>query len=114
MVSWPPCRLAVEVKTQAGLPASAPRRQRSEVPSQKCLSGAAMLPKRVGLPSARPAQRSRSSSSQYGGPSAGIAFSSPMFVYTRGTVRRRAEAPGTRSMPSATSSAIRRTEPPTL
>jgi hypothetical protein len=28
-------------------------------------------------------------------------------------VRRRAAAPGTRSTPSATSSAIRRTEPPT-
>ena len=63
VVSWPPCRLAVEVKTHAGLPASAPRCQRSEVPSRKCLSGAAMLPKRVGLPSARPAHSSRSRSS---------------------------------------------------
>jgi hypothetical protein len=44
----------------------------------------------------------------------GIAFSSPMLVNTRGTVRRRAAAPGTRSMPSPISSAMRRTEPPTL
>ena len=29
VVSWPPCRLAVEVNTQAGLPASAPRCQSS-------------------------------------------------------------------------------------
>src|SRR6266581_367735 len=43
VVSWPPCRLAVEVKSAAGLPASAPFSHRSEVPSQKCFIEAARL-----------------------------------------------------------------------
>jgi hydroxyacylglutathione hydrolase len=42
------------VNTPAGLPTSAPVSQRLLVPSRKYLSGAAMLPKRVGLPKARP------------------------------------------------------------
>ena len=61
VVSCPPCRLAVEVKTPAGLPTSSPLSQRLLVPSRKYFIGAAMLPKRVGLPSARPAQFFRSS-----------------------------------------------------
>ncbi|MOA44068.1 hypothetical protein D3C78_1662960 [compost metagenome] len=61
VVSCPPCRLAVEVNTPAGLPTRAPVSHRLLVPSRKYLSGAAMLPKRVGLPSARPAQFFRSS-----------------------------------------------------
>ena len=64
VLSCPPCRLAVEVKAAAGLSISAPLIHRLEVPSMKYLSGAAMLPKRVGLPSTRPAQSRRSSSSQ--------------------------------------------------
>ena len=60
VVSCPPCRLAVEVNTAAGLPMSAPDSHRSEVPSMKYLSGAAMLPKRVGLPSASPAHSTKS------------------------------------------------------
>ena len=115
VVSCPPCIDAVEVNTQAGLPASAPLSHRAEVPSRKCLSGAARLPKRVGLPSASPAQDSRSRSSQYGAPSGGIAACALCVTdATFGTVRRRAAAPGTRSTPCATSSAMRRTDPPTL
>ena len=41
----------VAVNTAAGLPASAPSSHRAEVESMKYFSGAAMLPKRVGLPS---------------------------------------------------------------
>ncbi len=63
VVSWPPCMLPVEVNTQAGLPASAPESHCGVVPSRKYLSGAAMLPKRVGEPSARPMQSSRSRTS---------------------------------------------------
>lgn len=63
VVSWPPCRLEVEVKAVAGLSTRAPPSHSSLVVSTKCFSGAAMLPKRVGLPSARPAQWRRSSSS---------------------------------------------------
>ncbi|MNJ76728.1 hypothetical protein D3C77_740700 [compost metagenome] len=61
VVSWPPCRLAVEVNTAAGLSTSSPVSQRLLVPSRKYFRGAAMLPKRVGLPRARPAQWRRSS-----------------------------------------------------
>ena len=53
--------LRAEVKAAAGLSISAPLIHRLEVPSMKYLSGAAMLPKRVGLPRARPAQPRRSS-----------------------------------------------------
>ena len=53
---------AVEVNTLAGLPDSAPETQRPLVPSQKYFIAAAILPNRVGLPSARPEQFSRSSS----------------------------------------------------
>ena len=60
--SWPPCSVLVEVNTAAGLPDSAPSAQSPAVPSRKYFSGAAMLPKRVGLPSSRPSQWRRSSS----------------------------------------------------
>ena len=43
--------VAVEVNTAAGLPTSVPLAHSAPRPSMKCLSGAAMLPKRVGLPS---------------------------------------------------------------
>jgi hypothetical protein len=60
----PPCCDPVEVNTQAGLPASAPFSHRGPLPSMNAFIGAAMLPKRVGLPSASPAHSSRSFSSQ--------------------------------------------------
>ena len=44
----------------------------------------------------------------------GVRVATGFFSAMRGTVRMRACAPGTRSMPEATSSAMRRTEPPTL
>ena len=45
VVSCPPCSDPVEVNTLAGLPASAPLSHKGTVPSNRCLSGAAMLPK---------------------------------------------------------------------
>ena len=61
VASCPPWRLEVEVKTPAGLPARSPPSQRLLVPSRKYFIAAAMLPKRVGLPRASPAQWRRSS-----------------------------------------------------
>jgi len=61
VASWPPCIVWVEVKTAAGLPASAPDTHRLDVQSRKYFSGAAMLPKRVGLPSTSPSAWRRSS-----------------------------------------------------
>ena len=61
VLSCPPCNELLEVKTPAGLPRRVPASQSPLVPSRKYLSAAAMLPKRVGLPSTRPAQRCRSS-----------------------------------------------------
>src|SRR3546814_15852842 len=58
--SWPPCIVEVEVNTAAGLPTSVPLAHCAPRPSMKCLTGAAMLPKRVGLPRTRPAHSSRS------------------------------------------------------
>ena len=52
--SWPPCSVCVEVKTPAGLSLSAPDSHNALVPSKKNFSGAAMLPKRVGLPRINP------------------------------------------------------------
>ncbi len=52
--SCPPCSVCVEVKTAAGLFASAPESHSALVPSRKNLSGAAMFPKRVGLPRIKP------------------------------------------------------------
>ena len=58
--SWPPCIEAVEVNTPAGLPDRVPLTHSAPSPSRKCLTGAAMLPKRVGLPSSRPWHSTRS------------------------------------------------------
>ena len=58
--SCPPCWVEVEVNTAAGLSTSVPLAHSAPSPSMKCLSGAAMLPKRVGLPSTRPAHSARS------------------------------------------------------
>ena len=68
----------------------------------KCFIGAAMLPKRVGLPSSRPAHCSRSCGVAYGGPSSGISGSvASLCADTGGTVRRRAAQPLTESTPRA-------------
>ena len=94
VVSWPPCKLDVEVKTPAGTPINEPFSQRSEVLSIKYLSGAAMLPKRVGLPSRRPAQSAKSDCWQNSGPSSGISSATASQVLDIvGTVRRRAAIP---------------------
>jgi hypothetical protein len=58
--SWPPCMVVVEVNTAAGLPTRLPFSQTPLVESRKYFKGAAMLPKRVGLPRARPTHSSRS------------------------------------------------------
>src|SRR5690606_16722809 len=69
--SWPPCIEAVEVNTAAGLPTRVPFTHSAPRPSRKCLTGAAMLPKRVGLPSTMPSHSARSLISTYGAPSSG-------------------------------------------
>src|SRR5512145_1714293 len=94
--SWPPCIELVEPKTPAGLRSSAPFSHRELVPSRKYLSGAAMLPKRVGLPSTSPAQATRSAWVAYGGPDEGTAGTlASVSGDTGGTVRRRAATPAT-------------------
>ncbi|OAD20051.1 hypothetical protein THIOM_004267 [Candidatus Thiomargarita nelsonii] len=55
-LSCPPCKLDIEVKTAAGLPTNAPESHKPLVCSKKYFKGAAILPKWVGLPSAKPAQ----------------------------------------------------------
>jgi hypothetical protein len=64
VVSCPPCRLALALNTQAGLSIRAPESQRLLVESIKYFSGAAMLPKRVGLPRASALHWARSDSVQ--------------------------------------------------
>ena len=59
--SWPPCMVCVDVNTAAGLPARLPCSHSVDVWSMKCLSGAAMFPKRVGLPRMSPSAALRSS-----------------------------------------------------
>ena len=61
VVSWPPCRLPVEVNTAPGLSASVPDNHWPDSVSMKYFRGAAMLPKRVGEPMISPAHSSRSS-----------------------------------------------------
>lgn len=56
VLSCPPCMLEVEVKKPAGLLIRSPLNQRSLVLSKKYFKGAAILPKRVGLPVMMPAQ----------------------------------------------------------
>ena len=65
VISWPPCIDPVEVKAIPGLSSKAFVDQRSPVESRKYLSGAAIDPKRVGEPIARPAQSIKSSFEQY-------------------------------------------------
>src|SRR5690606_12974126 len=91
VLSCPPCRLAVVVKTAAGLPARLPDSHRLLVPSMKYLSGAAMLPKRVGLPRISAEQCFRSPSVQYRAPDSGISGAlARVSGDTLGTVRTRA------------------------
>ena len=101
--SWPPCWVLVEVNTPAGFPTRSPLAQLLPVPSRKNFIGAAMLPKRVGLPSTSPSQLLRSASVAYGGPLAGIADAgASIAVVTAGTVRSTAVTPATLSMPRQT------------
>src|SRR5579872_2718303 len=112
VVSWPPCRDWVEVNTAAGFPASAPDTHRLEVLSRKYFRGAAMLPKRVGLPSTSPSAVRRSSSVTYGGPLGGIGMAAAsLSADTAGTVRSRAWAPAVLSMPRQTCRASSAVEP---
>ena len=61
VLSWPPWIDALEQNTLAGLPTRLFSAHRSAVVSIKYFIGAAMLPNRVALPSARPLQLRRSS-----------------------------------------------------
>jgi hypothetical protein len=54
--------LAEEEKTQAGFPAKSPLSHKDEVLSRKYFIAAAIAPKRVGLPNARPEHWRKSSS----------------------------------------------------
>lgn len=113
--SWPPCIEAVEVNTPAGLPARVPLAHSAPRPSRKCFIGAAMLPKRVGLPSSKPLHSARSALSTYGAPSSGTGGALVwVTAATGGTVRSRAPMPGTSPMPRAICRASRATEPPRL
>src|SRR3989338_1481820 len=104
VASCPPCKLAVDVKQPAGFPINAPDCHMPLVPSKKYLRAAAMLPKRVGLPSAHPAQPLRSSCVAYGGPSDGMAGSAVcVFGGTAGGVFPRASVPAKGFQPFANS-----------
>src|SRR6185295_13524235 len=108
----PPCWLPVEVKTAAGFPASAPPIHKSAVPSRKCFIGAAMLPNRVGLPSARPLHSARSAFVQKTAPSGGIGGAVFSVVdATAGTVRNRASKRPCAETPCAKHSASAAVEP---
>ena len=50
VLSWPPCWVAVEVKTLPTLPIKAPLTHRPPVWSRKLRICAAIMPKRVGAP----------------------------------------------------------------
>ncbi len=106
VVSWPPCNEPVEANVPKGLPIRVPRSHSPSVLSRKCLSGAAMLPKLLGLPMIRPQHSSRSAPVAYGGPDSGTADSTAsQTLDTSGTVRSRADMPSTASTPRATSRA---------
>ena len=65
-----------------------------------------MLPKRVGLPMTSPRHSARSLLLAYGGPASGISSATASLTAdTGGTVRRRAAAPRTESIPRQTSRA---------
>ncbi len=102
----------MEANTTAGLPDRVPASHSAAVPSRKYFIAEAMLPKRVGEPSARPAHSARSDSSTYGAPSGGMLGAvASATVDTAGTVRSLASMPGTLSMPWAISSASLRVAP---
>lgn len=80
----------------------APENHRLLALSMKYFMGAAMLPKWVGLPRARPSQFFMSSRVQYGAPSSGTAGAVASHTEdTGGTVRSLAWQPGTSSTPRA-------------
>ena len=60
IVSLETDKVAVEVNAPAGLPTRVPLAHSAPSESMKCFIGAAMLPKRVGLPSSKPAHSARS------------------------------------------------------
>src|SRR3990167_5956593 len=104
--------LAVEVKTVAGLFTNDPDNHKLLVPSIKCFIGAAILPNRVGLPSAKPAQFFRSSNVTYGAPLSGTLGSGVLIVVsTGGTVRICASISFTDYTPRAICCAISFTAP---
>ena len=87
VISCPPCIELVEVKAIPGLFSKAFVDQMSPVESKKYLRGAAMDPKRVGDPIARPSQLIKSSLVQYISPESGILESIlSLFVEIFGTV----------------------------
>ena len=113
--SCPPCWVAVEVNTPAGLSTRVPLAHSAPRPSMKCFSGAAMLPKRVGLPSTIPAHSCKSRDCTYGAPSSGSGGAACwVTAATGGTLRRRALMPSISPTPRATCRAKRATEPPRL
>ena len=104
--SWPPCMLELLVNTHAGLPIKSPDNHTPLVPSRKYFIAAAMLPKRVGLPMAKPAHSRKSSMLTYGAPLSGMLSAiCSHTVETLGTVRNTASQPATLSMPLAISRA---------
>ena len=92
-----------EVNTRGGLVHQRALRHRLQVWSRKYFSGAAMLPKRVGLPRTRPSQAARSSRLAQGAPWSGTArCGRSLSAETGGTLRSLAVAPATDSMPRHT------------
>ena len=104
--SCPPCMLLLLVNTLAGLPIKSPDSHTPLVPSKKYFIAAAILPKRVGLPMAKPAQVRKSSMLTYGAPLSGmLSATCSHTVETLGTVRNTASQPAILSMPLAISRA---------
>ncbi len=84
------------------MPIRAPLCHKAAVPSKKYFKGAAIFPKRVGLPKAKPAQFSKSAKLAYMAPSSGIVGAvATLTADTGGTVRIRASIPSTDSIPLA-------------
>ncbi len=82
------------MKTPAGLLTSSPVSHKLLVPSKKYFMAAAILPKRVGLPKAKPAQFLRSSKLAYIAPLLGTSGATASHSFdTAGTVRIRASIP---------------------
>src|SRR4030095_6941756 len=70
------------------LPARPPLNQSALVPSKKYFSGAAMLPKRVGLPTIKPAHSVKSECAAYGGPCSGTSGTLCSLAAETGGARR--------------------------